>query len=194
MKLVRRLLPLALAACLAAGPAGAQQSESLDDVDRGESVSPDAVPTASGDTPAPVDEPGTEDVVDSEAPDSSGTSESLDGADTGATETPDAVDAADAQAIASGAPSPPLGPTPPIVDGNFEDQAARAEDRVARARANVDYWDRAHADMIRRNFPVGAEREALLRSQAQAHADLTSATSYAAEIAARAAAAGRPID
>lgn len=193
MNRVSRLSSVLFAICLVTAPVSAQQSESLDDVDQGASVPLDEVPTASGETPDSVDEPGSEDVVDSATPDEA-PAESLDAADSGATATPDEVDAADASTLAPDAPSPPLGPPPAIVDGNFADQANLARDRMTRAQSNVAYWDHAYADMIRRNFPVGAEREALIGSRDQAHADLANAERYVAEVSSRAAAAGQPID
>lgn len=188
----RLAIRVLLLACLAVSPALGQvetessldaadtgASRSLDAVDTGRSLSPEDLPDTGSATPDIVGA-GTEATDDGE---------SLDAADTGASETPDAVQAGAARAPQ--APPEPLGPPPPIHDGDYEAQATAAERRVAQARSNLDYWEHAYADMIRRDYPVGAERVALLQARERAAADLASAQRHASQLAQQAAAAGQ---
>lgn len=181
-----------LIVCLAVSPALAQveTESSLDAADTGASRSLDAVDTGRSRSLEDLPETGSEtpDIVGA-GTEVTDDGESLDAADTGASETPDQIQAGAARA--SQPPPEPLGPLPAIHDGDFDAQAAAAERRVAQARSNLDYWDHAYADMIRRDDPVGAERVALIESRERAAADLESAQTHASQLVEKAAAAGQ---
>jgi hypothetical protein len=178
-----------LMACLGAAPAGAQFEKSLDDVDTGSSKSLDDVDTGASESLDDVPTASGEDAPDGvgAAEENAAESESLDAADRGTSETPDEIESA-------GAVPPPdapvaLGPLPPLEDGDWDAQSDAAQARVAQAKSNAAYWDHRYADMIRRGYPTGAARVALIQSRDQAKADLAAAEERVAALRDRAGAA-----
>lgn len=154
------------------------RTESLDREDEGRTESADTVDT------------GRTEGLDRE---DTGRTESSDAVDTGHTEDLDAVEQRESEhvsaTIASPAPPPAF---PPIEDGNWEAQLARAREIVASAEARQRAADAAYSNMIARQYPTGSARVAIVEEKQLSERYVTQARAYQDRVAEAATRAGHP--
>jgi hypothetical protein len=197
-----RLFAAALLAIQAGGAVHAEEDgafQSLDSVDTGRTHSLDSVDTGQTHDLDDVDTGETHDLDEVD----DGVTQSLDSVDTGRSQSLDSVDTGRTESLdsvverAAEAPDAPTAPAkidfPAIAEGDWEHQASRAKEYIARAEERLRVANATYAKMIQKDYPRGDERAVIIAERGAAQTALNESWSYFGRIKKRAAAAGRPL-